>query len=127
MYLFLFGAKCRADDFETVAAMAAVVLSQKFRGKFIVHQRLNWEHHVKFLIWEGQFKKMYGIMHTSFNKLLYMILPWLQVNARQSSNASKGKRPIIAELILHCTLHYLAGGSFDDIHTCAGMSTGSFY
>ncbi len=30
MYLFAFGAKHREDDFETIAAMAAAVLSQNF-------------------------------------------------------------------------------------------------
>ncbi len=32
-----------------------------------------------------------------------------------------------SELILHYTLHYLAGGSVHDIQVCAGMSKGSFY
>ncbi len=32
---FAFGAKRNNDDFETVAAMAAVVLSQKIRGNFM--------------------------------------------------------------------------------------------
>jgi hypothetical protein len=44
-----------------------------------------------------------------------MILPWLEVNKKQSSNASKFRQPIVAEIILHCTLHFLADGSVHDI------------
>jgi hypothetical protein len=50
----------------------------------------------------------------SFNNLLDLLQPWLQVNLKQSCNASKGKQPI-------------AGGSVHDIHVCAGMSVSSFY
>jgi len=55
-----------------------------------------------------------------------VLLPWLNVDNKQSSNASKGRRPIVAEIILHCTLHYLAGGSVHDIRICAGLSHSSF-
>jgi len=73
------------------------------------------------------FKKMYRMSPLSFNRLLAMILPWLDMNKKQSSNASKGRRSITAEIILHCTLHFLAGGSVHDIQVMAGMSRTSFY
>ena len=115
------------DELETVTALAAVVLSRKLRGDFLVRQRLNWKHHVKMLIREGQFKKMYRMSPASFSKLLKMLQPWLPVNNKQSRNASKGENPIVSELILHCTIRYLAGGSYHDIRTNAGMSIMSFY
>jgi len=63
----------------------------------------------------------------SFEKLLEMLQPWLLVNQEKARNASKGEDPISAELIMHCTLRYLAGGSVHDIRTTAGMSKTSFY
>jgi hypothetical protein len=56
-----------------------------------------------------------------------MLLPWLQVNEKQSKNASLVNRPIVAELMLHCTLCYLGGGSYHDIWGSAGLSTAAFY
>jgi hypothetical protein len=44
-----------------------------------------------------------------------MLLPWLTVNLKQSSNASKGWPPIVPEIILHGTLHNLAGGSVHEL------------
>jgi hypothetical protein len=115
------------DDFPIIAAMAAAVLSRIYRGDVVVRQRLNWNLHVKTLIREGLFKKMYQMPPSAFNKLLKMLLPWMNVDNKQSSNASKGRRPIVAEIILHCTLRYLAGGSVHDIRVCAGLSHSSFY
>jgi hypothetical protein len=64
---------------------------------------------------------------TSFNKLIDLLQPWFQVNFKHSHNASKGKQPIVVELTMHCTLHYLAGESIHDISVCAAMSVSSFY
>jgi hypothetical protein len=50
-----------------------------------------------------------------------ILQPWLQTNAKQSSNASKGQKPIVPEKIMHCKLHYLAGGSYHEIRTNAGI------
>jgi hypothetical protein len=41
---------------------------------------------------------------------------FMQKVVEQFQNAFKGKRPIIPELILHCTFHYLASGPFHDVH-----------
>jgi hypothetical protein len=46
---------------------------------------------------------------------------------KKSINASKGAQQTSAELIMHCTLHYLAGGSVHDIQTAAGILSTSFY
>jgi hypothetical protein len=70
---------------------------------------------------------MYRVSVASFDKLVDLLQPWLQVNLEQSRNASKGNQPIVPEIIMHCTLHYLAGGSIHDIRVCAGLSVSSFY
>ena len=40
---------------------------------------------------------------------------------------SKGKSPISVEIMLHCTLRWLGGGSYLDIRLSAGISVPSFY
>ena len=127
IYIFMFTKPTGDDDLETVLAMSAMILSRNFRGDFIVHHSLNWQHHVKLLLKEGLFKRMYRMSLESFEKLLEMLQPWLLVNQEKARNASKGEDPISAELIMHCTLRYLAGGSVHDIRTTAGMSKTSFY
>jgi hypothetical protein len=97
------GTKGIDDDFELIAAVAAAVLSRNFHGDFLV------------------------MSLASINKLIDLLQPWLQVNLKQSRNASKGKQPTVAEIIMHYTLHYLAGGSVHDIRVCAEMSVSSFY
>jgi hypothetical protein len=62
-------------DLEMMAALAAAVLSQDFRGDFLVKQRLKWNQHVRRLEWEGQFHRMYRMSVTSFNKLLDLLWP----------------------------------------------------
>jgi hypothetical protein len=76
---------------------------------------------------EKEFKKFYRMNLSSFNELLGLLRPHIKVNFKQSSNASNGRHPIIHEIILHCTLRYLAGGSYHDIRTTAGLSKSSFY
>jgi hypothetical protein len=58
---------------------------------------------------------------------LELFHPCIPINLKQSKIASKGKHPIIAEILLHCTLRYLLGGSYHDIHTSVGFSSSSFY
>jgi len=115
IYIFMFTKPTGDDDLETVLAMSAMILSHNCRGDFIVRQRLHWQHHVKLLFKEGLFKRMYTMPLESFEKLLEMLQPWLLVNREKARNASKGEDPIGVDLIMHCTLRYLAGGTFHDI------------
>jgi hypothetical protein len=67
------------------------------------------------LLHEKEFKKFYHMSLSPFNALLDLLHPNIKINFIQSSNASNGRRPIIHKIILHCTLRYLAGGSYNDI------------
>jgi hypothetical protein len=74
-----------------------------------MRQRLNWGQHVKRLEWEGQFQRIYRMSVSSFNK----VSTCLDVNLKQSCNASKGKQPIVTEVlfmtfvfVLGCQLHH---------------------
>ncbi len=89
MYSFAYGIQQNDDELETLAAMAAVVLSQRLHGDPFIHRHINWKHHVKMLMREGQFKRMYRMSSASFVKLMNILQLWLPVNAKQSINASK--------------------------------------
>ena len=128
IYAFAYGrGNGSDDDLMDVAAMAAAVLSRQFRGSFLVRQRVNWQKRTRLLLREKEFKKFYRMSLSLFNILLEIVRPHIKINLKQSSNASKGRCWIIHEIILHCTLRYLAGGSYHDIHTMAGLSRASFY
>ena len=94
-----------------------VVQRLDFRRGAIQRKRLNWDAHVNTLMHEGQFRWMYRMSLSSFNYLLSMLRKDISVNDRKS-RARTGTDPIVPEIILHCTLRYLAGGSFHDIRTC---------
>jgi hypothetical protein len=59
IYSSAFAAVEEDDDFPIIAAMAAAVLSHQVYGDFVVRQHLNWNSHIKTLIREGLFKKIY--------------------------------------------------------------------
>ena len=64
--------------------------------------------------------------YTSFKKLCTLIDPIVNVNADMSRRRTS-KGPIITEIMLHCLLRWLAGGSYVDIRLCVGISVASFY
>jgi hypothetical protein len=64
--------------------------------------------------------------YCSFQKLLAMLRPSLMVNSWKS-RVQTNTAPIYAEIILHCTLRFLVGGSYLDIICNAGLSRTAFY
>ena len=69
---------------------------------------------------------MHCINLSSFNCLLSMLRKDISVDGWKS-RARTGTDPIVPEIMLHCTLRYLAGGSFHDIRTSCGLSKTAFY
>ncbi len=61
----------------------------------------------------------------SFNKLLILLCPALQLNDWYA--VMTGKESICCKIMLHCTIRYLADGSYHDIHATVFMSKPSFY
>ena len=116
-----------ADFEDEVAPMAACVLASRFRSDFVCRPHLKWKLHIHTLLHEGQFCSMYHMSYPSFYKILQLLSPKLQVDAKQSRCCTGGEDLIGPELSLHCTLRYLAGGSYHDIRTSAGLSKASFY
>jgi hypothetical protein len=114
-------------DSEMLFSLAAALLASDVRSNVVERQRLNWQAHVRWLRREGSFSRFYRMSYTSFWKLLSMLRPSLFVNSSQSQCRTSGLEPIYAEIILHCTLRYLAGGSYLDIMCNAGISQTAFY
>ncbi len=79
----------------------------------------------KILLHEIQFHIIYHMTVGSFNKILELLLTTLHLNER-FGRLSNGEA-ISCKIMLHCTIRYLAGGSFLDIRQTASISKPSFY
>ena len=64
---------------------------------------------------------------SAFSKLLNLLREVLRVDAKKSRNRTSNQDPIGPEMILHCTLHYLSGGSYLDVMIHTGISRAAFY
>lgn len=108
----------------TVVLWSAVLLAPT-RNPSVLQQRLNWAAYAECRRNDPQtFKCHLRIDYESFEKLLDIIRDDLEVNPTMA--ALRGGA-IIPELCLFCTLRYLAGGSYLDIHDRTGISRASFY
>jgi len=98
------------------------------RAKFYVRERIVWEHHIAELTKEGDeaFQRLYRMDYSAFMKLCSIIQPQVQVNEEMSRRRT-GKDPVSVEMMLHCLLHYLAGGSYLDLKISTGISRAAFY
>jgi len=112
------------DDLLSIAENICLA-SALYRNNKIMRSRLRWQQHVQLLLHENQFHIMYCMTIGSFNKLLELLSPTLQLNER-FGRLSSGE-PITCEIMLHCTIRFLAGGSYHDIRQTASISKPSFY
>ena len=98
------------------------------RLKYHVRSRIDWDCHVRELLAESPqaSENMCRMRLSSFNKLCCWIDPFVRVNPVKSRNRT-GEKEIRTEVVLHCILRWLAGGSHSDIKVTAGISKPSFY
>jgi hypothetical protein len=116
------------EDYDLVAAVCAAFLTRKRSRRLPPkRKRLDWKAHVKRLHKEGQFQRMYRMSYTSFCKLARLVKCYLMVNEKQSNRQSRGAGPISVEIILHCLIRYMAGGSHHDIRVAAGLAKSTFF
>jgi hypothetical protein len=122
-----------SEDEEHVARTNAVVFASLVldsllasRAESVNRQRIRWSRRVQQLEAEGSFARMYRMPLASFNKLLSWIRVDLTVDYAHSVS-STGEQPIEPEIMLHCMLRYLAGGSYLDVRDAAHISVPSFY
>jgi hypothetical protein len=92
-------------------ALSVALLIKNVRGNVINRQRLNWRSHVKSLKRQGFFQIYYRMSFSAFSKPLNLLREDLRVDTKKFRNRTSYQDPIGPEMILHCTLHYLSGGS----------------
>jgi hypothetical protein len=126
-----------ADDSSTVSSssqssdlsfiedvcLASLLLS--VRANRLIVTRMNWKRHVDALLHENLFHVKYRMLLPSFNKLLELLSPTLTLNEKYAEVG--GLEPISHEVMLNCTIPYLAGGSYHDVRATAVISKPSFY
>jgi hypothetical protein len=89
------------DGVDEVVAAAAFYSCRHNRRKNTAWYHLNWSVHVKKLQRESQFHRMYRMSNGSYKKLLDILTPYLQVNAKQGSCHNWGMGYASPQLVLH--------------------------
>jgi hypothetical protein len=106
-----------------VICIASLALSS--RAHRLVVKRINWHLHTQSLLHENLFHVKYRMSLESFNKLLDVLSPRLQLKDKYA--VVNGSEPISCEIMLHCAIHFLAGGSYHDICATVQISKASFF
>ena len=116
------------DDDDDDGLMRLLLCAPETRADRTYRVRLVWDEHVQQLEIEKKFERTYRMSHWSFTKLFDLIRHDISINEHMSYVCSAGStRAIIPEIVLHCFIRYLAGGSYLDVCLCAQMSVPSFY
>ncbi len=103
-----------SDDDSIIIVLSAASEALAERGNKWHGVRMKWHLHVEMLIHENLVDSM---SLPKFNKLLDLLSPQLKLKERYAAISSG--EPIQCELMLHCMIWFLSGGSFHDIRTVA--------
>lgn len=118
------------DDFMEEGALACIASASaelmNSREGFYARQRLIWSEHIQKLRREKKFNRTYRIDERHFDRLVALLEADLAVDGVMCTRRT-GVAPISVEVVLHCTLRYLAGGSYLDVRDVAQISVPSFY
>jgi hypothetical protein len=115
-----------SEDVLKLFYLYATIIEGQRQPVNIVRDRITWDKHVSNLVKEGAFNRMYRMSIGSFNRLCMILDPLLSVDPVMSS-LSTNQPKICTEIILSCFIRWVAGGSYLDIRTLAGISISSFY
>ena len=72
---------------------------------------------------DNDFERMIRMPYSSFQKLVSLLRQELLTSARTSRRC----QPLLPEVMVFCTIRYLAGGSYLDVKRLIGISSASFY
>jgi hypothetical protein len=117
------------DQQSAIVLVAALFFLQNtFRSNVYVHNRIDWQFHVYTLQQESPdaFERMYRMSLISFDKLCLMIRPFMYDDPIADCRSSHYQK-IELEVMVHCLLRWLAGGSHLDVHILAGIGKPTFY
>jgi len=115
----------RNSDVSLIEDICLASLALSFRENKLLVARMNWHRHVQLLLHENLFHVKYRMSLLAFDKLLDLLSPKLKLNAKFARMA--GSKPISTDIMLHCTIRYLARGSYHDICATAFISRPSFF
>ena len=112
-----------------LCVMASFLVSESENNRLpnnppVFQQRLCWSQFINEKRRLGNFHRHLRMSLQSFNRLLSYIRPGL---IEEENRAAGRGGLIIPELRLYCTLRFLAGGSYLDIHYFCGISQSNFY
>lgn len=116
------------EDIERLDSIANIELLIETRSDRLFRARLNWQQHVRLLVAEKNFERYYRMSLESFEKLVDLVRPTITFDEDMSIRSSGGTAAYIsAEIVMHCLIRYLAGGSYLDIRLVGTISIPSFY
>jgi hypothetical protein len=113
------------DDMSIAEDLCIASIELSFHSNQQIVMRMNWYRHCQLLLHKNLFHVKYQMPFESINKLLDMRYSNLQLKEKYAKMS--GTKPISCEIMLHCTLRYLAGGSYHDIRVTASITKASFY
>ena len=113
--------KSNIEDEDDVA-LDKLFMDYEERDTKLFYERLDWNKHVHLSIANNTFHRHYHMTIESFNKLVFILRPYLVVNAKQSSNSSKGNLPIRIELVVGVGLRYLGGDAIKTLSNVFGLA-----
>jgi hypothetical protein len=123
------GTSCKCDSSDSDVSFAEDLciawIALSFRADRLAAARMNWNLHVQSLLHENLFHVKYRMSLDAFNELLDLLTPVLRL--KEQFAIVSGFEPICNELMLHCAIRYLAGGSYHDIQATAHISKPSFF
>jgi hypothetical protein len=123
------GTSCKCDSSDSDVSFAEDLcissIALSFRADRLVAARMKLNLHVQLLLHENLFHVKYQMSLDAFNKLLDLLTPVLCL--KEQFAIVSGFEPICNELMLHCAICYLAGGSYHDIRATAHISKPSFF
>ena len=102
----------------------SVIFGSNPRGDRWVHERINWEEHVKKLLHEKRFDVEYRMSYAVWTQLRRILKPKLN---RDQSKSRSCAGPITVDMIMATGLRRLSGGQVRDIRHVIGLSTTEAY
>lgn len=93
---------------------------------YFYHTRIDWDNYMNQYNDDYTFNKTYRMNKETFNKLVQMLTPYIDYSSQFAKRAN-GLGDYAVEIIVHCLVRWLAGGSYLDIKLITGISIPEFY
>ena len=101
----------------------SIVFGSNPRGDRWVHDRINWDEHVRQLLHEKKFAVEYRMSHKAWKKLRQILKPTL----KRVHSMSRSSGPITVDMVMAAGIRRLSGGQVRDIRHIIGMSSTEAY